>query len=143
FETIYPGCYESRAVHIHFDVFKDASLAVNNKNIAKVSQLAFPDEISQQVYELNSSQYPNGLTNLNNNPLASDSIFSDGYSSQLVKIISGTPSSGYTAEIALAVDPSNVEDVSQGPGGPGGPGGPPPPGGGRPPGRPPGPRPKN
>ncbi|MBX3040912.1 MAG: intradiol ring-cleavage dioxygenase [Bdellovibrionaceae bacterium] len=138
FETIYPGCYESRAVHIHFDVFKDAKLAVDNKSIAKISQFAFPDEVSAEVYGRNKEQYPNGLENLNQNPLNEDSIFADGYDLQVASIRSGTATAGLVAEISVAVDPTNVEDVSSGgppPGG--GPGWPlPPPPGARPPRRP-------
>ena len=44
FETIYPGWYPTRAVHIHFTAYTDEGRLVT-------SQLYFPDAISEAVYQ--------------------------------------------------------------------------------------------
>ena len=43
FTTIYPGWYMGRATHIHVDVFRNGSLV-------KTTQIAFPENITAQVY---------------------------------------------------------------------------------------------
>jgi protocatechuate 3,4-dioxygenase beta subunit len=44
FQTIYPGWYASRTVHIHFKVFLDKSQALTG-------QIFFPDALSQYIFE--------------------------------------------------------------------------------------------
>ena len=127
FQTVYPGCYDGRMVHMHFDVFKSIDLAVNNKTITKTSQLTFPYKISEEIYKNHSNIYTNGAENLSHISFETDNVFSDGYSSQLASIDSGDIFSGLNSSIQVAVDPSHVEQVGGGPGGPGGrPPGPPP-----------------
>ena len=43
FQTIYPGWYEGRITHVHFQVFLENGLAAT-------SQIAFPQEITNAVY---------------------------------------------------------------------------------------------
>ncbi len=133
FETVYPGCYDGRMVHMHFDVFKSIDLAVNNKTITKTSQLTFPVEVSKAVYDKNSHIYTNGAENLARISFETDNVFNDGYASQLASIDSGNAISGFTSSLQVVIDPTNIEQIGGGPGGPGGPNGP----GGKPPGPPP------
>ena len=64
FETIYPGWYPTRAVHIHFMAYTDEGRLVT-------SQLYFPDAVSEAVYQTEpyASRGPHPVTN------ADDGIF--------------------------------------------------------------------
>lgn len=133
FQTIFPGCYDGRMVHIHFDVFKSIDVAINNKMITKTSQLTFPIAASKATYTEHAQLYTNGLQNLSRISFETDNVFSDGHQFQLATIESGNAQNGYSATLTVGVDPSHTEPIGRGPGGPGGPGGPPPRGGGFPP----------
>ena len=60
FETIYPGWYPGRTVHIHFRAF-------TNEGRLIASQLYFPDEVSDAVFESEpySARGPRRTTNAN------------------------------------------------------------------------------
>ena len=60
FETIYPGWYPGRTVHIHFKAFTSEGRLI-------ASQLYFPDEVSDAVFESEpySARGPRGTRNTN------------------------------------------------------------------------------
>jgi protocatechuate 3,4-dioxygenase beta subunit len=91
FRTIYPGWYQGRATHIHVDIH------VNGRSV-KVTQIAFPESISAQVYRTGvyAAHGQNTTTN------ASDMVFSDGTSTELATL-TGDTTGGYTASITLGV----------------------------------------
>jgi protocatechuate 3,4-dioxygenase beta subunit len=91
FTTIYPGWYQGRATHIHVEV------TMSGRSI-KVSQIAFPETVNNTVHA--SGVYASRGTNPISN--ASDGIFSDSLSSELVTP-AGSPSSGYTATFQVGV----------------------------------------
>ncbi len=91
FTTIYPGWYQGRATHIHVEV------SVNGQSV-KVSQIAFPDDVSDQVHT--SGVYASRGTNPTSND--SDGIFRDGYDAQLATV-TGTPANGYEGTVELGV----------------------------------------
>jgi len=91
FTTIYPGWYQGRATHIHIEV-------VMNGRSVKVTQIAFPESVNNAVYQ--SSVYASRGANPQSN--ASDGIFSDGLSSQLVTP-TGSPAAGYSARYQLGI----------------------------------------
>lgn len=91
FTTIYPGWYQGRATHIHIEVtFSGRSV--------KVTQIAFPETINATVY--GSGVYSSRGTNPVSN--ASDGIFSDSLSSELVAP-TGSVSGGYAASFQVGV----------------------------------------
>lgn len=91
FTTIYPGWYQGRATHIHVEV------ASAGRSL-KVSQIAFPEDISNQVHTqgVYASRGVNTTTN------ARDGIFSDGISTQLATV-AGSPAAGMTATWRIGV----------------------------------------
>jgi protocatechuate 3,4-dioxygenase beta subunit len=101
FVTIYPGCYSGRMPHMHFEVYRSLTTATSFSNKLKTSQLAFPVDESETVYS-NTSAYSASVSNLSNISFATDNIFSDGYSLELVSI-TGDLSSGYVATISVGV----------------------------------------
>lgn len=91
FTTIYPGWYNGRATHIHVDVY------INNTRV-KVTQIAFPENISAQVYAqgVYASKGQNTTTN------ARDNVFSDGVNDE-VAVITGSLATGLTASLTIGI----------------------------------------
>lgn len=101
FTTIFPGCYSGRMPHMHFEVYRSLTTATNYSNKLKTSQLAFPVATCQEVYN-NASGYSASINNLASISFATDNVFSDGYSTELVSI-TGDVSSGYVATIVVGI----------------------------------------
>jgi len=95
FNTIYPGWYQGRAVHIHMKVH------VNN-NVVHTGQLFFDDSLSDTVFK-NSPYSGRGTRDMRNED---DSIFSDaGGSSAIVPVT--TSGSNYAGSITVGVRTSS------------------------------------
>ena len=92
FVTIYPGWYQGRATHIHVEV------TINGRS-AKVTQIAFPEDVSAQVYRTGvyASSGQNPTTN------ARDGVFSDGVANELLNITGGDASSGFAASFQVGI----------------------------------------
>ena len=91
FTTIYPGWYMGRATHIHVDVFRNGSLV-------KTTQIAFPENVTAQVYA--SGVYAaHGQSTTSN---ASDMVFSDGTQYEMATL-TGNTTSGYTAALTVGI----------------------------------------
>lgn len=119
FETIYPGWYVGRAIHIHVkvhiggEVTRTATYA--GGHVAHTGQFYFPEEITEQVAKLEPYQ-TNTVTRLLN---SDDFIFTDGGDSGLLTL---TPrpgragrdghgdhtAGGYVATIVVGVDPAST-----------------------------------
>ena len=84
FLSIYPGWYSGRAPHIHLEV-KD-----KNNNSLKVTQIAFPEDISNQVYATNGY---NGSADTSN---SRDNIFSDSLDQNMLDSLTGNIIDGFT-----------------------------------------------
>lgn len=91
FTTIYPGWYQGRATHIHVEV-------TSNGRSIKVTQIAFPEDITAAVYRTGvyASSGQNPTTN------ARDNVFSDGVSEELVRL-AGDTTNGYTGTFQVGV----------------------------------------
>lgn len=100
FQTIFPGCYLGRVPHIHFEVYPSLALATTAANKIKTSQLTFPTATCQDVYA--TTGYTSSASNLNAISLATDNVFSDGYSLQMASI-SGSVTSGYSASLTVGL----------------------------------------
>jgi protocatechuate 3,4-dioxygenase beta subunit len=92
FETIYPGWYASRTVHIHVA----AELPTGRR---AVSQLYFPDELTDQLFTRPpyAGRPPRDTTN------ATDSIFADG-GSRTVLQLTGDGVDGLTGVLCLGIE---------------------------------------
>ena len=89
--TIYPGWYQGRATHIHVDV------QVNGRSV-KVTQIAFPEDVSAAVYRIGA--YASGGQNPTSN--ATDNVFRDGVSEELVTL-AGDTTNGYSGTFRVGV----------------------------------------
>lgn len=77
FNTVFPGWYNGRAVHIHVHVY-----SATGKSLL-VTQIAFPASICDTVFTTATSFYKKGKADTSNER---DGIFSDGYTTQLASV---------------------------------------------------------
>jgi protocatechuate 3,4-dioxygenase beta subunit len=100
FTTVFPGAYSGRYPHVHFQVYPTVAAATGGGTKLVTSQLAFPDDACGAVYA--TSGYETSARNYPRTPLERDTVFSDGVSQQMATV-TGTPSSGMTATLTIAV----------------------------------------
>lgn len=100
FTSIFPGCYAGRWPHMHFEVFPSLASATAGANAVKTSQLALPAATCSTVYS--QSGYGTSSSNLAAVSLATDNVFSDGYSLQIPEV-SGDVTNGYTIALQVGV----------------------------------------
>ena len=90
FDTIYPGWYSGRTVHIHVRVFLGGS-------IVHTGQLFFPDTLTDAVFR----RTPYNRRPARDTRNATDSIFRNGGSRSMLRLAkSGT---GYVAQITMGI----------------------------------------
>jgi protocatechuate 3,4-dioxygenase beta subunit len=92
FLSIYPGWYSGRAPHIHLEIFD------KNERSLLVTQVAFPDDISEKVYSSNFYASRGQADTLNKQ----DGIFRDSLSEQ-IGTITGNLSDGFTLSSTIVV----------------------------------------
>jgi protocatechuate 3,4-dioxygenase beta subunit len=87
FTTVFPGWYNGRIAHIHFQVFVSSIYAA-------VSQMTFEVAEKNAIYAANPTFYPQGA---DPTALTRDNVFSDGYTYQICKLtkVSNTEYNGY------------------------------------------------
>jgi len=127
FASILPGCYTGRWTHIHFEVYPDVDSITDSANAIATSQMAFPQDVLDPVYELDS--YPSSAQNLAQISLESDNVFGDDAGELQMATMGGDIDGGYTATLVVRVDTTTeptggtMADGGGAPGGEGGPGG--------------------
>ena len=97
FTAIYPGWYTGRITHIHFQVYLNAD---TGGSATATSQLAFPQAITQAVYD--SPLYAERGQNTSVADFDHDSVFHDGVKLQLAKT-KGSIDTGYAAKLLVGV----------------------------------------
>lgn len=101
FTTVFPGCYDGRMPHMHFEVYRSANSASSYSNKLKTSQLALPTDICATVYST-ASGYSASVANLQRISFATDNVFSDGVGSQLAAV-TGSVAQGYAATLTVGI----------------------------------------
>lgn len=97
FLTVFPGWYNGRICHIHFQVYV-------NSNYAAISQLTFPIPEKNAIYAANPTLYPDGADPLS---FAQDNIFNNGYDYQLATL-EPNDEGGYDAFLEVTIQGSGV-----------------------------------
>ena len=119
FQTIFPGWYSGRAVHIHFTI---RTKGADGADYQFTSQFFFDDTLTDQVHALE-PYASNGQRDTRN---SNDNIYSGG-GDQLLLNLQGDTTGGYTGSMSIGLDLTDTEtgasDMTSG----GGPGGAPPP----------------
>jgi protocatechuate 3,4-dioxygenase beta subunit len=100
FTSIYPAAYSGRWPHIHFEVYSSLGSATKATDKLRTSQLALPEDACQLVYATDG--YSASVSNLAQTSLATDMVFSDGYSLQLATV-TGNVTKGMTATLNVPV----------------------------------------
>ena len=90
FDTIYPGWYQGRAVHIHVKVHLGG-------DVVHTGQLFFPDELSDQVYKAP----PYKARGNPDTPDSADAIYRNGGSRSLLRPVKG--GGGYVGSMVMGV----------------------------------------
>jgi protocatechuate 3,4-dioxygenase beta subunit len=101
FQTIYPGWYAGRAVHIHFTI---RTRAADGKEYQFTSQLFFDDALSDQVHALEPYASKGQRDTLN----STDNIFIGG-GEQLLLNLQGDNTNGYTGSMSIGLDLNDIE----------------------------------
>jgi protocatechuate 3,4-dioxygenase beta subunit len=100
FSSIYPAAYSGRWPHIHFEVYPSLAEATAAGTKLVTSQIALPEAACKLVYA--TAGYEQSVQNLARTSLATDMVFSDGYSTQL-GTVSGSVGQGMTVALNVGV----------------------------------------
>ncbi|SEE98920.1 Protocatechuate 3,4-dioxygenase beta subunit [Arthrobacter alpinus] len=101
FTTIFPGAYNGRWPHIHFEVFESMSNATSAGQILRTSQIAMTEASCKEVYA--STGYESSQQNFPNTPLAADMVFGDDGGVHQLASTSGAVETGYTAALNVII----------------------------------------
>ena len=101
FKTIYPGAYNGRWPHIHFEVFESMSNATAAGQVLAVSQIALTEAACKEVYA--TAGYESSAQNFPRTPLKSDNVFGDDGGIYQLATMAGSVSAGYTAGLNVTV----------------------------------------
>ncbi len=105
FITIFPGCYDGRWPHMHFEVYPSLPVATSYTNKILTSQLAMPLATCNAIYP-NATGYSSSVTNLAKVTLATDNVFGDNTAAQIAAmqpVFTGSVSAGYTGTVTVGI----------------------------------------
>lgn len=115
FTSIFPGCYDGRWPHIHFEVYPDVDAITDASNAIATSQVALPQAACDAVYA--DPAYPSSATNLSRVSLASDNVFGDDGGVLELATTSGDNGAGWTVSLGVRVDTATAPSAGAAPGG--------------------------
>lgn len=101
FTSIFPGAYNGRWPHIHFEVFESVSNATSAGQILRTSQIAMTEASCKEVYA--TAGYESSARNFPNTPLAQDNVFGDDGGIHQLATTSGSAASGFTAALNVTI----------------------------------------
>jgi len=99
FSSIFPGCYDGRWPHVHFEVYPTLASATNGANKLATSQMAMPKATCDVVYA--TTGYASSATNLGRVSLATDMVFADGATLQIPTITGDV--NGFESSLTVAI----------------------------------------
>lgn len=127
FDTIYPGWYIGRTIHIHMKVVVDgeAGATYEDGKAVHTGQLFFDDGVTDQVLltEAYSGRPDEQRTVNDTDDILGDHEEEDGFMLTLTQVSDDAIEDGLIGEIAIGVDPTGEQTADAGMGG--GPGAPP------------------
>lgn len=110
FETIYPGWYMGRTIHIHLKVAVDGTEGTTYEggHVTHTGQLFFDDAISDQVYATGAyaDRDNNRRTRNDSDNILSDHVDEPGFLLELTPISEDSFDDGFLGTITLGVDPT-------------------------------------
>ena len=102
FTTIFPGCYDGRWPHLHFEVYRSLAVATQGSNALKTSQIALPKGACEKVYD-GDYGYTGSAANLSRITIATDSVFGDDDAAHERPTMKGSAKAGYTASLVVGI----------------------------------------
>jgi protocatechuate 3,4-dioxygenase beta subunit len=105
FTTIFPGCYNGRWPHIHFEVFNGWKDNTTVKDSLLISQFALSADVCKVQYESDAA-YSSSQAAFGSLSLASDGIFANNTPEQLAAQtlnITGDSAAGYKAMVTVGL----------------------------------------
>ncbi|MDU0328237.1 3,4-dioxygenase subunit beta [Microbacterium sp. KSW2-21] len=119
FTSIFPGCYDGRWPHIHFEVYPNVDAITDAANAIATSQVALPQAACDVVYA--DAAYPSSASNLTRVSLESDNVFGDDGGALELATATGDNTTGWTVALGVRVDTTTTPTAGAMPGGaPGG-----------------------
>ena len=100
FQSIWPGCYDGRWPHIHFEVYPTLADALEASNRITTSQIALPQAECELVYVADG--YDSSPGNLKKVSLSTDNVFSDGWDQELATA-TGSNDAGWKIALTITV----------------------------------------
>jgi protocatechuate 3,4-dioxygenase beta subunit len=100
FQSVWPGCYDGRWPHVHFEVYRTLDEALEATNRITTSQIALPEAECAAVYA--ATGYETSVGNLSQTSLSSDMVFRDGWDQQL-GTASGDNANGWAVALTITV----------------------------------------
>ena len=101
FTTIFPGAYNGRWPHVHFEVFDSLNNINSMGQVLKVSQVALTEAACNKVYA--TSGYEISKRNFPNTPLARDNVFGDDGGVHQLATMTGSVDGGFTAALNVTL----------------------------------------
>ncbi|HSF36360.1 MAG TPA: 3,4-dioxygenase subunit beta [Nocardioides sp.] len=102
FTTVFPGCYDGRWPHIHFEVYRSTAEATSDGQIVRTSQVALPQAACDAVYA-DGATYVSSAANLTRTSLTRDMVFGDDGGIHQLASVTGDVTSGYVANLTIAI----------------------------------------
>ena len=102
FTTAFPGCYDGRWPHVHFEVYRSTAEATSDGQIVRTSQIALPQAACEAVYA-DTSTYPSSAANLARTSLTRDMVFGDDGGIHQLATVTGDAAGGYVANLTIGV----------------------------------------
>ncbi|MCM3500267.1 intradiol ring-cleavage dioxygenase [Microbacterium sp. P26] len=115
FTSIFPGCYDGRWPHIHFEVYPNVDAITDASNAIATSQVALPQAACEVVYA--DAAYPSSASNLTRVSLESDNVFGDDGGALELATATGDNSTGWTVALGVRVDTTTTPTAGAMPGG--------------------------
>ena len=107
FTTIFPGTYEGRWPHLHFEVFPSATAAVSGRAALLTSQIALPSDAAAAIYAAD-ARYEASRGPFSRVSLTGDNIFGDNTPEQRAAqtlVLTGDATRGPTGRVTIGLQP--------------------------------------
>jgi len=101
FQSVFPGCYQGRWPHIHFEVFRSLDEATDDANKTATSQIALPEAACAEVYA--TAGYESSVGAFAGVSLASDNVFGEDGGARQIGTMSGSVADGLAVELNVPV----------------------------------------
>lgn len=105
FTTIFPGCYDGRWPHMHFEIYPSLDVATDHRNAVLTSQFALPAEVCKEVYAA-AEGYEPSIDAFARISIRSDMVFRDNSDDQVAMMtpdLTGNVTDGYAAEVTVGL----------------------------------------